>query len=61
MVVLNSPAKVAFRRAIAVTSEGLALALARSRCRFYVGIIEPYVSSYCLVLVVLAGFSSVFQ
>jgi hypothetical protein len=59
MVVLISPAKVAFRRAIALTSEGLALnAFA---CRFHVGIVKPYVSSYCLVLVVLAGFSSVSQ
>ena len=59
MVAFNSPAKVAFRRAIAVASEGLVSA--HLLCRFYVGVIEPYASSDCLVLVVLSGFSSISQ
>jgi hypothetical protein len=59
MVVLNSPAKIALRRAIALTSEGLALDA--FICRFYVEVVEPYVSSYCPVLVVLARFLSVSQ
>jgi hypothetical protein len=59
MVVLNSPAKIALRRAIALTSEGLALDA--FICRLYVEVVEPYVSSYCPVLVVLARFLSVSQ
>ena len=59
MVVLNSPAKIALRRAIALTSKGLALDV--FVCRFHVDVAEPYVSPYCLVLMVLAGCSSVSQ
>jgi hypothetical protein len=59
MVVLNSPAKIALRRAIALTREGLALDT--FVCRFYVDIIEPYVSPYCPVLMVLVGCLSVSQ
>jgi len=59
MIVLNSPAKIALRRAVAFASEGLFLdALI---CRLYVDIIEPYISPYCPVLVVLAGCSYVSQ
>jgi uncharacterized membrane protein YidH (DUF202 family) len=59
MVVLNSPAEIALRRAIALTSEGLALDT--FVCRFHIDAIKPYVSPYCPVLVVLARFSSVSQ
>jgi hypothetical protein len=59
LTAFNSPAKVASRRAIEVASQGLAEK--RLLCRFYVGVVEPYVSWYCPVLVVLAGFSSVSQ
>ena len=59
MVVLYSPSKIALRRAIALTSEGLALDA--FICRFYVNVVEPYISPYCPVLMVLAGCSSVSQ
>ena len=52
MIVLYSPVKIALRRAIALTSEGLALDV--FICRFYVDVVEPYVSPYCPVLMVLA-------
>jgi hypothetical protein len=59
MVVLNSPAKIALRRAIALTSEGLALDA--FICRFYVEVVELYISSYCPVQMVPARRSSVSQ
>ena len=59
MIALNSPAKIALRRAVAFASKGLALDA--FVCRFYVDVIEPYVSLYCSVLVLLAGCSYVSQ
>ena len=53
MIVLYSPVKVALRRAIALTSKGLALDT--FICRFHIDLLEPYVSPYCPVLRVLAG------
>ncbi len=53
MVVLNSPEKIAVMRAIAFTSEGLALDA--FICRFHIDVVEPYISPYCPVLVVLSG------
>jgi hypothetical protein len=59
MVVLNSPAKIALRKGYCINLRGLALEA--FVCRFYVDIVEPYVSPYCPLLLVLARCSCVSQ
>jgi hypothetical protein len=55
IIVPNSPAKIALRKGYCIAWRGLALDA--FVCRFYINDVEPYVSPYCPVLWVLAGYS----